>query len=1081
MKDNQTKWRHHLTRTLLLACLSLLATDLSAQTKVLFDASHRENAGNADWIIDADTFDLNQAHYPCGGGDFENESNAQRFPTPPASGITAMTPESYWTGGISAFGVDLVKIGYEVESLPVGASITYGDAGNPQDLSNYAVFVLPEPNLPFDTAETTAIRDFVVAGGGLFLITDHQTSDRDCDGFDSPHIGNDLMGVTISGGAITDFGLFGIVFNVSEIAGQSNADYWFTDGVDDNVSTDPSDPIIAGPHGSGSGGLGFFGATAMTIDPTTNATVRGHVWKSDAGSQGTSLVTFATASHGAGRIACIGDSSPADDGTGDPGDNLYLGWDQATGGVNNKEIHLNAIAWLAGPDLIAPTILTPPTVTPFDCSATLQWSTDEAADSRVEYGPDSGYGSSSVDGTLTTQHDVDLSGLSPNATYHYRVGSADGSGNGPTWTADATFSTGSASAPTILSGPTVTMIGGSAATIRWTTDEAADSVVRYGLSAAYTDSVSSIALVREHELVVSGLTESTLYHFSVESSDGCLNGPVVSADDSFSTSVAQVDLSGWTLQQFNSTQSFVFPPGTTLPANGYLVLARDANQAAFESEWGPLPSGTTFVNSGDIFPFINGGESFQLIDAGSALIDGVTISMGSATSIQRNQPSDPAGLTASWTVTGSGAGSPGSGAGLGSAAGVIINEASDASSFSNEFIELYNDSGIAAPDTTAPSAIVDLIATPLSDSAIKLQWSAPGDDGAIGTATQYIIRRAPYPILTESDFVAATPVGGAPSPQPAGAAESFSVAALTEETAYFFAVRALDESDNASPLSNSSGATTAAAGGGTGDSIADHLVISEIQTHSGSGSDDEFVELHNPTNDSISTAGWSLQYKSATGTTYLVHTLSAGSIPSGGYWLITRPAGDYNGAVTGDETQSTFLMSASGGNVFLADNASGLSSCADANIVDAIGYGSGNCPEGSAANSHGAGESLERLPAETSPLCGNGSDTDDNNFDFVTNSNPDPQNSSSNELSCRSLGDVGSSLFLGVTSKNSLLWGSALNAATYRVRQGSSADALSLLLETATTTAIDNALPSAGETYFYSAVAVSADGDESSN
>ncbi|MCP3974820.1 MAG: hypothetical protein GY720_10030, partial [bacterium] len=198
-----------------LAVLMLIGwSDLHAQRRVLFDASHRENASQADWIIDADNFDLNQPHYPCGPSDFADESRAQRFPTPDASMVTASTPETYWTGGFSAFGLDLVKIGFDVESLPVGGTISFGDVGNPQDLSLYDVFVLPEPNLPFTAAETTAIRDFVAAGGGLFLITDHQTSDRDCDGWDSPHIGNDLMGVVISGGTITDYGLFGIVFNV---------------------------------------------------------------------------------------------------------------------------------------------------------------------------------------------------------------------------------------------------------------------------------------------------------------------------------------------------------------------------------------------------------------------------------------------------------------------------------------------------------------------------------------------------------------------------------------------------------------------------------------------------------------------------------------------------------------------------------------------------------------------------------------------------------------------------------------------------------------------------------------------------
>ena len=119
---------------LLLAALLLAVCPAFAQEKVLFDASHRENAANADWIIDADSFDLYQEAYPCGV--FGNESHAQRFPTPDQSGIDATTPETYWTGAFSAFGVDLVKAGYEVETLPVEGSITYGDGGNVQDLAN---------------------------------------------------------------------------------------------------------------------------------------------------------------------------------------------------------------------------------------------------------------------------------------------------------------------------------------------------------------------------------------------------------------------------------------------------------------------------------------------------------------------------------------------------------------------------------------------------------------------------------------------------------------------------------------------------------------------------------------------------------------------------------------------------------------------------------------------------------------------------------------------------------------------------------------------------------------------------------
>src|SRR6266446_5307829 len=105
----------------LVTLLILVATSAVAQQKtILFDAAHAQTAGNADWTLDEDS---------CG--------TAQRFPTPDQAGITSSTPETYWNGGHSAMGVDLVKKGFHVESLPIGARISYNDGTNPQDLKNY--------------------------------------------------------------------------------------------------------------------------------------------------------------------------------------------------------------------------------------------------------------------------------------------------------------------------------------------------------------------------------------------------------------------------------------------------------------------------------------------------------------------------------------------------------------------------------------------------------------------------------------------------------------------------------------------------------------------------------------------------------------------------------------------------------------------------------------------------------------------------------------------------------------------------------------------------------------------------------
>jgi hypothetical protein len=55
-------------------------------------------------------------------------------------------------------------------------------------------------------------------------------------------------------------------------------------------------------------------------------------------------------------------------------------------------------------------------------SATITWTTDIPADSQVEYGTSTAYGTfSALNGSLVTSHSVTLSGLSRGLTYHYRV------------------------------------------------------------------------------------------------------------------------------------------------------------------------------------------------------------------------------------------------------------------------------------------------------------------------------------------------------------------------------------------------------------------------------------------------------------------------------------------------------------------------------------------------------------------------------------------------------------------------------------------------------------------------------------
>jgi len=279
---------------------------LATPKRFLFDATKAETAGNADWVLDADTF-------------------PQRYPTPAQSNITTTTAETFWRGALSSWGIALAKLGHTVETLPSGTAITYGGTGA-QDLKNFDVFVIDEPNIRFSSAEKTAILNFVKNGGGLFMISNHSGSDRNNDGWDAVAIWNDLM--TTNSVKTNPFGISFTLNNISETTS--------------NRLSTTTNPILNGSQGTVTQ-LKYSNGATMSINTTANPTVQGLIWRGSS-SQSTSNIMCATATFGTGRVVVIGDSSPADDGTGATGDTLYPGWTEL---ASHSRLHMNASLWLA--------------------------------------------------------------------------------------------------------------------------------------------------------------------------------------------------------------------------------------------------------------------------------------------------------------------------------------------------------------------------------------------------------------------------------------------------------------------------------------------------------------------------------------------------------------------------------------------------------------------------------------------------------------------------------------------------------------------------------------------------------------
>ncbi|MEA1847587.1 hypothetical protein U9K52_01575 [Chryseobacterium sp. MHB01] len=300
----------------------------NAQIKILFDATKAEMAGNADWVIDADLHNLkaNSNGTVTTGG---SQSNPQRIPSPAQSGITSSTSEAYWNGALSGWAVDLVKLGYAVETLPYNGRISYGDLTNTQDLSLYKVFIIDEPNLKFTTAEANALVNFVQNGGGLFMISDHNISDRNNDGWDSPAIWNDILQNNT-----VQTNPFGITFDLGNFSQTTS-----------NFASLPANTILHGIVGNPTQ-MQYSNGTSMTLNKVNNSAVQGLIFKTGSSTTGLTGAMVATASYGTGKVVALGDSSVPDDGTGDSGDSLYNGY-TGDGNGNHKPLLLNAVIWLA--------------------------------------------------------------------------------------------------------------------------------------------------------------------------------------------------------------------------------------------------------------------------------------------------------------------------------------------------------------------------------------------------------------------------------------------------------------------------------------------------------------------------------------------------------------------------------------------------------------------------------------------------------------------------------------------------------------------------------------------------------------
>jgi len=108
---------------------------------------------------------------------------------------------------------------------------------------------------------------------------------------------------------------------------------------------------------------------------------------------------------------------------------------------------------------------------------------------------------------------------------------------------------------------------------------------------------------------------------------------------------------------------------------------------------------------------------------------------------------------------------------------------------------------VTVADTVPPGAVTDLLAISASFTSVRLRWTTPGNDGALGRAAEHDLRYALAPITAET-WDDAAPVEGLPRPALPGTLRFFRVPGLAPASGQFFALRTADDAGNWSWLSN---------------------------------------------------------------------------------------------------------------------------------------------------------------------------------------------------------------------------------------------------------------------------------------
>jgi hypothetical protein len=174
--------------------------------------------------------------------------------------------------------------------------------------------------------------------------------------------------------------------------------------------------------------------------------------------------------------------------------------------------------------------------------ATVNWTTNESATSKLFVSTNPSVSTSSAnwtDASLQTSHAAPLTGLATGTTYYFVIQATDAATNS-SYSATGSFVTTApdAVAP-IISSLSAAPTGSTTASVTWTTNESSDSTVYYSTTSPVTTAspyfVTNGSLVTSHATSLTGLSASTTYYVIIGSKDAA-NNLATSSQTSFTTS-----------------------------------------------------------------------------------------------------------------------------------------------------------------------------------------------------------------------------------------------------------------------------------------------------------------------------------------------------------------------------------------------------------------------------------------------------------------------------------------------------------------------------------------------------------------